>query len=71
MKSILVMKDLVLAKEFSVAEMSAVRGGINSLIRRDDFCGTRIPRPFPWPLPTGPIVVGPIIVPGDWPLPRY
>ena len=67
MKSILVMKDLVLAKEFSVAEMSAVRGGINSLIRRDDFCGTRIPRP----LPTGPIVVGPIIVPGGWPLPRY
>ena len=70
MKSTLVMKDIVTSKELNVAEMSAVRGGMSSLIRSDDFCGTRIPKPripppgpFPWPgptFPTGPIVLGPI-----------
>lgn len=72
MKSTLVMRDIVTAKELNVTEMSAVRGGMSSLIRSDDYCGTRIPKPcipppgpFPWPspgptFPTGPIVLGPI-----------
>lgn len=74
MESTLVMKDLVTTKELGITEMSAIRGGISSLVRSDDFCGTRIPKPCipphgPWPLPwpgpgptfpTGPIVPGPI-----------
>ena len=68
MKSTLVMKDLVAAKELGVAEMSGIRGGMNALVRIDEFCGTRIPKPcipppWPWPgptFPTGPIIFGPM-----------
>jgi hypothetical protein len=72
MKSMLVIKDLVIAKELGAAEMSAVRGGTGSRYVVDEFCGTPIPKHipikpgsipgFPFPHPVVPEVPG-LVVP--------